>query len=113
LEIWKQQFGGGRISADLLKTQLNLYKNQKYPFKDKFIASANTITNWVVFWKKTKHQMPGDYGSDALEESISFSEELAKELIEEDMKSLSDELDDLDQENSTNFNHKFTIKIRY
>ncbi|CAG8649418.1 2703_t:CDS:2 [Dentiscutata heterogama] len=46
LEIWKQQFGGGRISADLLKTQMNLYKNQKYPFKDKFIASADTITNW-------------------------------------------------------------------
>ncbi|CAG8564405.1 17250_t:CDS:2 [Dentiscutata erythropus] len=43
-----QQFGGGRISADLLKTQMNLYKNQKYSFKDKFIVSADTITNWWI-----------------------------------------------------------------
>ncbi|CAG8749340.1 1573_t:CDS:2, partial [Racocetra persica] len=45
LEIWKQ-LGGGRTSADLLKTQMNLYRNQEHPFDDKFIATADTITNW-------------------------------------------------------------------
>ncbi|CAG8446723.1 5495_t:CDS:2 [Dentiscutata heterogama] len=45
LEIWKQ-LGGGDISADFLKAQMNLYKNKKHPFDDEFVASVDTVTNW-------------------------------------------------------------------
>ncbi|CAG8772831.1 10496_t:CDS:1, partial [Gigaspora rosea] len=45
LEIWKK-LGGGDISANLLKTQMSLYKNRDDPFDDKFISSPNTINNW-------------------------------------------------------------------
>ncbi|CAG8480790.1 25625_t:CDS:2 [Dentiscutata erythropus] len=45
LEIWKQ-LGGGDISADFLKAQMNLYKNKKHLFDDEFIASVDTVTNW-------------------------------------------------------------------
>ncbi|CAG8610956.1 10440_t:CDS:2 [Scutellospora calospora] len=45
LEIWKK-LGSGRISADLLKTQMSLYKNQESPYDDEFIISANIVTNW-------------------------------------------------------------------
>ncbi|CAG8839651.1 30421_t:CDS:1, partial [Racocetra persica] len=41
-----KKFSSGQISADLLKTQMNLYRNQGPSFDDKFIASADTITNW-------------------------------------------------------------------
>ncbi|CAG8679679.1 9313_t:CDS:2, partial [Ambispora gerdemannii] len=45
LEIWKQ-IGGGRTSADFLKVQMSLYKNQESPFDDMFNSSINTIYNW-------------------------------------------------------------------
>ncbi|CAG8564471.1 32807_t:CDS:2, partial [Racocetra persica] len=55
LQIWKK-LGGGRTSADLLKTQMNLYKNHKPLFEDKFIASANTITNWWMSIEMTRYE---------------------------------------------------------
>ncbi|CAG8791181.1 22907_t:CDS:2, partial [Racocetra persica] len=55
LEIWKQ-LGGGRTSADLLKTQMSLYKNQEPPFNDRFISSINIITNWWTLVDLTKNE---------------------------------------------------------
>ncbi|CAG8648677.1 12894_t:CDS:2 [Rhizophagus irregularis] len=45
LEIWKQT-GGGEKSAKILKTQMNLYRNQESPFDDDFIESVDTVKNW-------------------------------------------------------------------
>lgn len=35
---------------------MNLYKNQKPPFDDKFIASADTIINWWMSIEMKKHE---------------------------------------------------------
>ncbi|CAG8499351.1 1584_t:CDS:2, partial [Scutellospora calospora] len=51
-----KKLGGSQTSADLLKTQMNLYKNQEPPFDDKFIASANTITNWWMSIEIKRHE---------------------------------------------------------
>ncbi|CAG8667129.1 10489_t:CDS:2, partial [Ambispora gerdemannii] len=45
LEIWKQ-IGGGRTSADFLKVQMSLYKNQESSFDNIFNSSIDTIYNW-------------------------------------------------------------------
>ncbi|CAG8814818.1 5472_t:CDS:2, partial [Cetraspora pellucida] len=54
LEIWKQ-LGDSQISADLLKTQISLYKNHETFFDDRFIASADTITNCFPYNATYKH----------------------------------------------------------
>ncbi|CAG8783595.1 2329_t:CDS:1, partial [Cetraspora pellucida] len=41
-----KQLDSGQISADLLKTQMSLYKNHEALFDDEFIVSTDTITNW-------------------------------------------------------------------
>ncbi|CAG8495617.1 1787_t:CDS:2 [Racocetra fulgida] len=109
LEIWKQ-LGGGRTSADLLKTQMNLYRNQEHPFDDKFIATADTITNWwmSIDLKRnedhdgTSEKDEQEDGTDLFseEDSFSFLEELNNELMEEDTENTSDEQIDLVGENS-------------
>ncbi|CAG8780544.1 9598_t:CDS:10, partial [Dentiscutata erythropus] len=55
IEVWKQ-LGGGDISADFLKAQINLYKNKKYPFDNEFVASVDTITNWWMFIDLKKNE---------------------------------------------------------
>ncbi|CAJ0746267.1 12776_t:CDS:2, partial [Entrophospora sp. SA101] len=45
LTLWKQ-FGGGATSADILRTQMSLYKNREPPFQERFVESVDNVRNW-------------------------------------------------------------------
>ena len=45
LTLWKQ-FGGGATSADILHTQMSLYKNREPPFQERFVESIDNVQNW-------------------------------------------------------------------
>ncbi|CAJ0763482.1 17706_t:CDS:2, partial [Entrophospora sp. SA101] len=45
LTLWKQ-FGGGAASADILRTQMSLYKNREPPFQERFVESVDNVRNW-------------------------------------------------------------------
>ncbi|CAG8516047.1 21128_t:CDS:2 [Gigaspora rosea] len=42
LILWKQS-GGGATSAEILRTQMGLYKNSEPPFKEKFVESVDNV----------------------------------------------------------------------
>ena len=45
INIWKN-CGGGRDSANLLLTQLGLYRNGDEPFDDPYVEGTSTPINW-------------------------------------------------------------------
>ncbi|CAG8698133.1 4388_t:CDS:2 [Gigaspora rosea] len=45
LILWKQ-LGGGANSAEILRTQMGLYKNSEPPFKENFVKSVDNACNW-------------------------------------------------------------------
>ncbi|GES95997.1 ribonuclease H-like domain-containing protein [Rhizophagus clarus] len=75
LEIWKQT-GGGKKSAKILKTQMNLYRNQESPFDDDFIESVDTVKNWWSFYEFNtafnQIAITMEEGIDLFEENDSF-----------------------------------------
>ncbi|CAG8745078.1 13325_t:CDS:2, partial [Racocetra persica] len=55
LTLWKQ-FGGRVTSAEILRTQMRLYKNREPSFKDKFIESVDNVRNWWNFCELQKNE---------------------------------------------------------
>ncbi|CAG8789178.1 3712_t:CDS:2, partial [Dentiscutata erythropus] len=98
----------GWTSCELLRTQMNLYKNKEDPFEEAFIESANIVINWWISIELKKNK---DYIKMLAIRIHSISphnaacEHTFKELeedMEEDIEESSEETDNSVSENSLN-----------
>ncbi|CAB5365235.1 unnamed protein product [Rhizophagus irregularis] len=58
INIWKDQFGGGKDSSNLLLTQLNLYRDREDPFDDSYTEGISNPINWWTSVELKKGEDP-------------------------------------------------------
>jgi hypothetical protein len=58
ISIWKNQYGGGINSSNLLFTQLGLYRSRDEPFDDSYVEGTSTPINWWASIELKKGEDP-------------------------------------------------------